>query len=280
MEKQKTMIDFYHTSRVSWYELEQIPPLASEIFFSEEGSRYYTVFDADQTAIIRVSNHWGMVNDCFWLIAGEAQGGGQDRIGCAHLSDFEDRSQSQWKTCKDLKKLLPEGEIEIVPVFKKEVELMINRHSYKAKQASSAYGFCNARIGWTLYSGDKHAYLPPNMTITGENQDSLKIKGTRIPYATNRNTMMFAYVLSKLIQENHPVGSVDSLDRMFESINQERPFFKGNWLLAILEHWRVLFTREGEYFVFHIQDETIKVLVVENLKGGLLSSFVKEIEFS
>ena len=261
----KTIIDFFQNSRISWDESGEIPEGAAELFISDSGSKYYTINNKKETFIIRVSDHWGMVFDCYWLIAGETQKTGEQRIGCARLSDFEDKKPNSWSSLKELYELLPEESFEIVEVLT-QLCLIVIDYSYYVHRSVDDYGRRNDKIGWTLRSISAPIHLPANILIEGEGRDNLTINGISVPSSCSRESIVFAVGMAKL--SNH---LQENMDNVYYS-NDFPDLFKVSG---------IPFQQEGDDFIFKIKNETLRVTMEKACDSqAIFSSFVKEIKFS
>lgn len=262
----KIITDFFRNSRISWDELEEMPRDVAELFVSDSGSRYFTATDKKETFIIRVSDHWGMVFDCYWLIAGEAQKSGEQRIGCARLSDFEDKQPSSWSSLKELYELLPEESFEIVEVWKESKMITINRDSYDAQGSTDSRGQRHDKIGWTLRSISTPIHLPANILIEGQDQYDLTINGISVSFLCDRESIVFAVGMSKL--SNHLQEKADNV-------------YYSSDFPDLFRVSGIPFQQEGDDFIFKIKNETLRVTMKEACDSQApLTSFIKKIEFA
>jgi hypothetical protein len=265
-----TIDNFFQNTRVSFYELKSMPEGFEKFFTSESGSKYYK--NSNETEVIRVSDHWGMMKDCFWLIAGESQKAGDQRIGWSSLESFEVRKDNQWKTMKDLYDLLPKS-IEIDLVTKKKCWAVINGWDVvEAFQAQDSKSECNCRLGWNIKDSKSGEYVfPQNIKIDGEDEYTLSInEGAKrniiLPcYHDRRETFIFACLLTKSTKK--------------WLINEECLYSQD--FPDILRKSGVDFELVDDYFVFKLKDEIIKVKFNEAIDSqGTILDFVNSIEFN
>lgn len=263
----KTIIDFFVNSRISWDELGEIPMDATAIFVSDSASKYYTINDKKETFIIRVSDHWGMVYDCYWLIAGETQKSGEQRIGCARLNDFEDKKSNSWSSLKELYELLPEEPFEIVEVWKNSFMNIINGFGYDAKKAMGPHGRCNAKVGWTFYSIAMGSYinLPANILIKGDDEYNLTINNIGLSPSSNRESIVFVVGMSML--SSHLQESPDNV-------------YYSSYFPELFKQSGIPFIQEGDDFIFKIKKETLRVTMKEACdEQASFTFFIKKIAF-
>lgn len=268
----KTAENFFQNSRVSFMDIgEELPRNLVKIPVPEPNTDYYT--DLKQSLIIRESKNWGLVGQCFWLLAGEVPDSTKKRIGLAYLNDFQQfKPGNGWIRLKDIYDLLPDGQLEIVHVRKEESEIIIGETSYKCQQAASKYGFCHSHIGWTVYRGDQCAKLPATINVM-ERDGSLKIKGFNVPRVLNRDEIIFTVLLDEIIPDRL------SKEKETETLNNTRNFRPENFG-GLLKKYGIAFMSKNDYFMFKVNDEIIKIKIKEASQEKTIISCIQEISFN
>jgi hypothetical protein len=275
----KTLEDFFQASRVSFMDIgEKLPNNLIKIPVPENDSNYYT--EPSRSLIIRESASWGLVGECFWLLAGDVPDSSKKRIGCANLADFEKfKASNGWIRLKNIYDSLPKEQLEIVNVWQEESGVIIEGSFYKCRRATSKHGPCNNPAGWAFYQGNKHVSLPPVINVTGEDISSLKIKGFNIPNILTREAIIFAVLLDEIVPDSLKYGDVQIFNQELKMLNEIRNF-QQNDFSELLKRWGITFMFKNYYFMFSLNNEIIKIKIKESDQEEKIISCIKEIEFS
>ncbi len=276
---QITLQNYFENTRVSFKEVMGLTEIPAEekhfklVFTSEYDCKYYS----DGNAIIRISNCWGMVGDCYWLIAGESQKtGGKTRMGIAYLEDFELRENNSWSTMQDLYNLLSPDLIvtEVFPTTQQS-NLMIGYDHYDTVESYFEYditqkGPCNHKIGWGIKPYDSNKFtLIPNLLISGDENTLMVNDNVVIPtHMVTRDKIVFAVMLSQM---------TDMVKEVYWNYLYDSDFAK------ILDKSNIKYqiSEDPNYtFIFNLKNETIKVKMQDTCDAmGVISSRVEKIAF-